>query len=82
MASINISEEDFMVVASAAMGARDDGDIEQARKLDKIARKINAALTAAGPYAKVSRMMGGNQKPVRWQDMPSTLDPPDGKNPS
>jgi hypothetical protein len=75
MASINVSEDDFQAVAIAAMTAKDEGDMEQAVKLDKIARKINAALTGAlsRPYAWIA---GERHKPVRWEDMPSTLKDP------
>lgn len=73
MSSINISEEDFITVAMAASSAQDDGDMDAAHKLDKIARKINAALCASDPYRQIATMMSGSKKSVRWQDMPSTL---------
>lgn len=73
MASINISEDDFMAVAMAAHAAKDAGDMDQAVALDKIARKINASLSAAGTKA-YAWIGGGKRKPLGWQDMPSTLD--------
>lgn len=75
MASINISEDDFLTLAMAASEAQDSGDKVAAKKLDKLARKVNAALTASIPERKIAAMMGGVRRSVRWQDMPSTLDP-------
>ena len=73
MPSINISETDFQTVAMAAWRAKSDGNMDEAIMLDKIARKINAALSAqvTKPYAWMS---GGKRSPLRWQDMPSTLE--------
>jgi hypothetical protein len=73
MASINISEDDFMAVALAAGRAEDEGDMVAAYALDKIARKINAALTGAIPERKIAQAMSGASSTIRWQDMPSTL---------
>ncbi len=73
MASINISEDDFTTVAMAANDAKFNGDMEAARALDKIARKINAALTGAEPILKRTALITGKRAPVRWQDMPSTI---------
>lgn len=72
MPSINISERDYELVAGAAMDAEQKGHREEAEGLDKIARKINAALTAVTtrPYSWLS---GSERKPLTWQDMPSTL---------
>ena len=69
---MNISEADFTALAEAAMDAQDRGDMATAKVLDKLARKANAALTAARllPFRRVS---GGNNIPVRWQDMPSVI---------
>jgi hypothetical protein len=71
--SINISEADFTAVATAASEAQARGDTENAIALDKIARKINAALTAAIPERKIAQALGGCNGRIRWQDMPSTL---------
>lgn len=73
MASINISEADFLQVAMAASDAKRRNDMEAARALDKIARKINASLTAAGS-ASYRYLAGGKREPLTWRDMPSTLD--------
>lgn len=72
MASINVGETDFDTLAGAAIDARDRGDIEQARQLDKLARKVNAALTGQSAF-RLTTMMGMPRRPVRWQDMPSTI---------
>lgn len=74
MASINVSEEDFGAVASAARAAMKRGDHRGAQALDKIARKINASLSGAsvtGLRALAGSPRGHGSK---WQDMPSTLD--------
>jgi len=73
MATINVGEDDFLAVALAAASAKDEGDMDQARALDKIARKINASLSSAA--TKQYRWLGGSTKrePLRWQDVPSTI---------
>lgn len=68
MASINISEKDFQSVASAAFEAQRSGDRDLAAKLDKIARKINAALAKA----KYPSMLGRSHN-FTWRRVPSTL---------
>lgn len=73
MPNISVSEKDFEVLACAAGDAEDRGDMKQAKALDKLARKTNAALTAANGTRKLAAMWSGNGRPVRWQDMPSTL---------
>lgn len=73
MPSISISEADFTAVAGAAYDAKKAGDMEAAEALDKIARKINAALTTARmtPFGVA---MGMNRSSLSWRDMPSTID--------
>jgi hypothetical protein len=71
VASINISEGDFNAIAGAALDARDAGKMIEARALDKIARKINAALSSAR-YKAVK--FGSGSKPIRWWDVPSTIE--------
>ena len=73
MASINISEDDFNVLAAAANDANARGDQEQADALDKIARKVNAALSKNQWATSVVRLVGVAPKPLSWRDMPSTL---------
>jgi len=73
MASINISEEDFIQVAGAANDAKSRGDMRSANALDKIARKINAALSKDNACAKIARAVGGQNAVLRWQDVPSVL---------
>jgi hypothetical protein len=45
LASVNISEKEFVAVASAANAALDEGDKSTAYILDDLARKMNAALS-------------------------------------
>lgn len=71
-ASISVTDDDFMVVAMAANQAQRDGDDVRAAALDKIARKMNAALSTES--TKGYRWMGSGQRhKVSWRDMPSTL---------
>lgn len=72
--TISISEDDFAIVATAANDAQRKGDMKAAQALDKIARKINAALTAANPVMRELAFLSGRKpQAVRWSDMPSTL---------
>jgi hypothetical protein len=75
VAIINISEQDFESVASAAFDAQRKGDRELAVKLDKIARKISAALSKA----KYPSIMG-RKHDFGWRDVPSTLVCPSSLN--
>lgn len=60
-------------VIGAALRAKWAGEMAEAHALDKIARKINAALTAGNAMVRLN--LSGLPRPViRWQDMPSTLD--------
>lgn len=72
MAMINVGEADFDALARAAIEAERRGDIKEAHALDKIARKINLALstTALSPAA---RYMSGPRPKRSWRDMPSVL---------
>lgn len=72
MASINISEDDFNAVAGAAINAKRAGHIKDATALDKVARKMNAALSNA-KYA-AARWVSGSSKTLTWKDVPSTID--------
>ncbi len=74
MAIVNVSEEDFMTIAMAANRAKSDGDMDDARALDKIARKINAALTGASTGRQLAIALSGKRHVIRWQDMPSTIE--------
>lgn len=73
MSSINISEADFATVASAAMNAKDKGNLSQAEALDKIARKINAALANASIPKEMRRFAGPYAVAITWEEVPSTL---------
>ena len=69
MATINVSESDFAEVAGAANDAKRRGDMDSANNLDKIARKINAALA----NGSVRHPMIRGQQGLTWRDVPSTL---------
>ena len=69
MASITISEADFAALFIAANRANENGDTEQAKILDKIARKMDAALSRD----KAVRLMGVEPMSLTWKDVPSTL---------
>ncbi len=71
-ASVNISEDDFKALASAAQRAQDDGALEEARTLDRLARKVNAALSNA-KYRSLANSAGFAHTPIRWTGVPSTL---------
>ena len=74
MASINISEQDFQTLADATYEAEERGDIEAAKRLDKLARKANAALTNAHLSGEVRRMADPTGKAqMKWTDVPSLL---------
>lgn len=73
MASINVSEKDFEAVRSAALDAHFSGNAKAAASLDKLARKINAALSRDHGTAKACRLMRGAGEPFKWQDAPSVL---------
>lgn len=73
MSSINISEGDFTTLARAANDAKDKGDTVQAAMLDKIARKVNAALGNASISPMAKRFGGAGMKSLKWTDVPSTL---------
>lgn len=70
MAVVNVGDADFTAVASAAHDAKHAGDLKSAETLDKLARKINAALSngASGGL----RSYGA--KPLTWRDVPSVFD--------
>lgn len=70
MPSINVSEEDFEYVAGAAIDAQRAGRFSEAAGLDKMARKINAALSNARTRANPLSMC----KAMTWQEVPSVLE--------
>jgi hypothetical protein len=75
MPPITITEKDFTVLAMAASDAQKAGETEQAKALDKLARMANAALTAQSRGVKLAGFLRGTRHSIRWQDMPSTIDP-------
>ena len=73
MASVNVSQADFEAVAGAANDADRRGDREQALALDKLARKINAALSSREARKACGDWPNAQRSPFTWQDVPSTL---------
>jgi hypothetical protein len=74
VASVNVSEDEFFDVANAANRAQDAGDRELARRLDKLARKMNAALSARNTYNLVGNLGRSlRSKILNWKDVPTTL---------
>ncbi len=71
MASVNVGEADFDAVASAAWEAKAAGREDEAKALDKLARKINAALATATAGKATSLR---NPTPLSWTDVPSVFD--------
>jgi aspartate/tyrosine/aromatic aminotransferase len=72
MPTISITEKDFAVLANAAVEAFMNGDKEDAEALDKIARKMNAALSS-GTASKAAGIFSRSRN-VSWKEMPSTLE--------
>ena len=70
MASVNVSQAEFDAVAAAANDADRRENREQALALDKLARKINAALSSR---AARKNFPNAQRSPFTWQDVPSTL---------
>ncbi len=78
MPSINTGEADFMAVAGAALDAKNSGNLEAAQTLDKLARKINAALSTSNPTL-VALLRASGLPPLvsmTWRDMPSVIGSP------
>ena len=76
MASISVTEDDFIALATAANCAHQAGRFEEAKSLDKLARKANAALAHSAPILSGPRRKGvhsGAPPKLRWQDVPSTI---------
>lgn len=69
MPRINISEAEYEAVVGAAIDAQDAGNMGDARRLDRLARKMNLAISAANPMTKLS----GKHHYKTWEDMPSCL---------
>lgn len=70
MASINVAQADFDAVAGAAWDAKFRKDEKASAALDKVARKINCALSSAG----WSAIGGPVAKRLTWRDVPSVFD--------
>lgn len=74
MPSINIGYLDFDAVAAAAVAAQSRGEVTQAQQLDKLARKINAALANASAPRRQAGLAGSAIR-LTWRDAPSVLSP-------
>ena len=73
MPNVSVTESDFEAVACAAMDAQEAGHVDMANRLDRLARKINLALS---DYVVGKLPMAGTfrRKSTRtWRDIPSTL---------
>ena len=73
MAMVNVSEAEFELVASAANDAKMHEDMRRARALDKLARKMNAALAMAATQRRIGRSTDRMRARITWRDVPSTL---------
>ena len=73
MASMNISEADFAVLASATLDAEACGDMEQAHALDKLARKASAALSNAKYSGARGTGLAAGMPPLKWEQVKSLL---------
>lgn len=71
MPVINIGQADFAAAFNAASDAEERGDHEQALALDRLARKINAALSNAVVRGSGTAL----PVPITWKDVPSCLAP-------
>lgn len=72
MASVSVSENDFVVLADAANAALRRGDRIAAEALDKLARKTSAALTnSCTPKRNV--VYGKGATSFTWTQVPSVL---------
>lgn len=71
MARITVSESDFIALSLAAFEAHKRGDKEESAALDKLARRMNAALSK-GIEVKA---LGAAKNAIApdWRRMPSTL---------
>lgn len=74
MAMINVGEDDFVAAAYAAQVEWDHGSRKVAAQLDKLARKINAALATQRTHRRMGHLAAGfGVQKLRWQDVPSTI---------
>jgi len=74
MANIAVSEDEFSALHEAAHLAKKSGNMELARKLDKMARKTNAALATASLNRQIPRLGRLNVHKMTWKDAPSVFD--------
>jgi hypothetical protein len=76
MPSINVGESDFEAVAGAADDAKRKGRMADARTLDKLARKINLALSSEAVPRELRYLAAPHRAKKTWRDMPSTIGEP------
>lgn len=73
MASVSISEQDFLDVSAACLDARRRGDEEAAQRLNRLCRKMNGALSVD----TLNRVRHGGFSPMSRHkniDAPGPLD--------
>ena len=67
MASVRITDEEFGEVQYAAQMCYDRGDLESAKALDKLARKMNLSLSKQNN--KGYGYVAGGSSTMTWRDM-------------
>lgn len=72
MAVVNLSEKDFEALGAAANLADRAADDDLARRLDMIARKLNAAISNQKMSGLRRHLGGPGCAPLSWKDVPST----------
>ena len=71
MASLSVSQKTFELIASAAITCYENKEFEEAHGLDKVARRINAALSNESINHPFGLRKGQG---LKWQDVPSVLE--------
>jgi hypothetical protein len=74
MASMSVSERDFITLASAAMAAKLLGKPVAAKDLDVLARKASAALTNASSRRRLRNIPMATRPTITWKEVPSTFE--------
>lgn len=75
-AKMSVSEKDFDLLAACALEAEARGDMETAVAADRLARRINAALSVSANRDAayiVRAVTGGEPKNFTWRDVPTLL---------
>ena len=71
MATVNVGEKDFENLVGAIWLAVDGKDLPLAKGVDKLARKMNAALSN---QKNKGRLSFNTCKSLTWQEVPSPLE--------